>query len=327
MSNLLVAIDGGGTKTDAVLFTADGEILSRVTAPGCNPNDFGWQRAADVLEDALDALLRAYGGRKAELVSVFGGISGGTVGRNRAQMKKLLSDLLPGANCVSNDSDAVSALSSGIGRQDGCVLISGTGSVGFARSDGCILRVGGWGYLFDRGGSGYDFGRDAVTAALCAYDGRGPHTILSGMIEKHLGEPIQDAVTSLYRKGKPAIAALAPLVFQAAKKGDGAACGILDANAEELAKLCNALARMIPGDICKTVLAGSVFRDWDQISCRLEPLLMKRHEFIFPVMPPVFGSAVEAVALVREPDEAFEHAFASGLKRCPVQTVTERRTV
>ena len=328
MSELMVGIDGGGTKTDMVLFTLSGNVLARVIAPGCNPNDFGWQHAEDVLAQALDLLLQKHGGRNAALQSVFAGVSGGTVGNNRELMAALLRRLLPAAKHIANDSDAVSALSSGIGHADGCVLISGTGSVGYGRTGERIFRAGGWGYLFDRGGSGYDFGRDAVYAALCAYDGRGPQTALSGMIEEQLGAPIQYAVTDLYLRGKPSVAALAPLVFRAAEQGDPVANRILDDNIAELATLCNTLAQTIPGKTCRTVLVGSIFRDWKQIEPRLVPQLVKQHSFVFPALAPVFGSAIEAAALRAAPvQETFEETFARGLQECPVQRLKERQAV
>ena len=45
-------------------------------------------------------------------------------------------------------------------------VISGTGSVVFVRRDDGQVRLGGWGYLFDRAGSAYDMGRDAIRIAL-----------------------------------------------------------------------------------------------------------------------------------------------------------------
>ena len=112
MENLFIAIDGGGTKTDLVLFDHSGNILKRVLTQGCNPNDFGWQHTEDVLRKALAVLMS---GTSAEPEYLFAGISGGTVGNNREIMAQLMKRLVPSVKHVSNNSDTVNALSSGIG--------------------------------------------------------------------------------------------------------------------------------------------------------------------------------------------------------------------
>lgn len=63
-----IAIDGGGTKTEAVLCTGDGGIICRTLAGSTNPNDVGaaesgarLRRAADTLRAALPVGERVYG--------------------------------------------------------------------------------------------------------------------------------------------------------------------------------------------------------------------------------------------------------------------------
>ena len=310
MQELLIAVDGGGTKTDLVLFDLQGRILRRVLAPGCNPNDFGWERTEAVLRDAFRTLLS----EGANPQYLFAGISGGSVGNNREHMRKLLARLLPQVETISADSDAVNALASGTGGGDGSVVISGTGSVGFVRTNGVLQQIGGWGYLFDKGGSGYDLGRDAVYHALCDIDGRGEHTRLTALLEETLGAPVNEAVTSLYQEGKPAIAALAPLVFEAASLGDDAAKEILSQNGAELARLFNAVSARVPESPCPTVLAGSIFKRWDMLAPYVEPHLIRRHRFLFPQLPPVYGAAVEALALAgQKAGETFQRNFAASL--------------
>lgn len=314
--NPLIALDGGGTKTDLALFLPDGTVLRRLRAPACNPNDIGWPKTQEVLRQALAELLQ---GQPVPL-ALYAGVSGGTTGNNQQLLLELLQGLLPGCAHVGNGSDAVSALSSGMGLADGCVVICGTGSVGFVRQKGRVERLGGWGYLFDKGGSGYDFGRDAVYHALCALDGRGPATCLTALLERELGQPVDLAVTSLYQKGKPAIAALAPLVFEALAQNDPAAQIILRENCQELARLFNALAQKMGQQICPIVLAGSMFRDFEAMRPFWEPMLCHSYQFIRPSLPPVYGSAVEAMSLAGfDPDEAFQKRFAQTIPSTSIQ--------
>lgn len=294
---MLIAIDAGGTKTDFALININGTVKNRIIGDGCNLADCGVQRTREVLKASLEKLLAGQNQPEHDISAVFAGISGGTVGDNKRLMNNILRELLPFAKITHSDSDVINALSSGIETGDGCVVISGTGTSGFVRRNGVLKRIGGWGYLFDKGGSGYDFGRDAIYHVLCEYDGRGPATMLTPLVTEALGAPPAQAITMLYQQGKPAIAALAPLVFKAEKSGDEVAKIILQENACEMAKLINALSVNIKADICKTVFAGSVFKDFDALKPYLIPLLHSEHEFVFPQLPPIYGSAVEALAL------------------------------
>ena len=51
----LIAIDGGGTKTELVLFTPTGEVLARVVSGGSNPNSVGVDGATRVLKNGKKA--------------------------------------------------------------------------------------------------------------------------------------------------------------------------------------------------------------------------------------------------------------------------------
>lgn len=312
---MLIAIDAGGTKTDFALVNLNGTVENRVTGEGCNLTDCGIQRTSEVLKAGLDKLLEKTNANSPEILAAFAGVSGGTVGNNKPLMNNLLRQLLPFVKTTLSDSDVINALSSGIEAGDGCVVISGTGTSGFVRVNKAVSRIGGWGYLFDKGGSGYDFGRDAMYHVLCEYDGRGPSTMLTALVTKALGEPPSQAVTKLYHLGKPSVAALAPLVFQAEKAGDSIAKEIMQANALEMAKLMNTLSAQLKDKACKTVLAGSMFKDFDVLKPYLLPHLKAEHEFVFPSLPPIYGSAVEALALTNKGfTPLFKENFAASFK-------------
>ena len=51
-----IGFDVGGTKTDAVLFTRDGEIIRHVITPGANPLDVGFEEACGRYLHAVNAL-------------------------------------------------------------------------------------------------------------------------------------------------------------------------------------------------------------------------------------------------------------------------------
>jgi N-acetylglucosamine kinase-like BadF-type ATPase len=82
----------------------------------------------------------------------------------------------------------------------------------------------------DDRGSSYDIGRDALYAAMRDYDGRGPKTILLGLIMRRLevGEP-QGIIAQVYAGHITVseIASLSALVSEAAEGGDAVALEIL----------------------------------------------------------------------------------------------------
>lgn len=312
----MLAIDGGGTKTDIVLFAENGQIERYLRGPGCNPNDVGFDGACRILTSLLLEVVPASQKTDWPLTSIFAGLSGGTIGDYRQRFRQFLQEMFPQTPAVETNSDAVSALSSGIGCGDGCVVISGTGSIVYARLSGELFRAGGWGYLLDRGGSGYDFGRDALYYALCAADGRGPDTALRGLVEDALGGEVTTAVQKIYQLGKPYIASLAPLVFSALDQGDWAAQEILRQNGKELAKTINGVSVRLPEeDVCQTVLVGGVFHSFDKWEPFVIPWLKRRHRFCFPKLPPIYGSALEALHLVgKTPCPEFAEVFQQGIR-------------
>jgi len=158
--------------------------------------------------------------------------------------------------------DAAIALAAAVRDAPGIIVIAGTGSIAYARDDqGKVLRAGGWGIPFDDGGSGYDLGRTAVAAALQAFDRRGPHTTLLERICKHLklGD-ITEVVTQQLQQQQ--VAALFPLVIEAAREGDLVARHLCDAAASDLADLAVALLKRAGWTRSSTpvVTAGGVFK-------------------------------------------------------------------
>lgn len=306
----MIAIDGGGTKTDFVLFGVDGHVFRRVCGDASNPVDLGFDRSCAVLEAGVAQLLE---GAPLHVTALYAGVSGASINGYVDFACRRLEALLPSA-AVRVTSDAVIALSSGLPGRNGCVVIAGTGTVVYARYAQALWRVGGWGYLFDGAGGGYDLGRAAITAALRESDGRGPATLLTELLEARIGMPVCRHLDAFYRGGKPYIASFAPLVFDAQNRGDQTAAAILDDTAEAIAEsLRTALRRVDPGDRT-VVLAGGLFHRPEMLLPRLHTRLNGSCRFLLPSFPPVFGAAAEAVITTgRVVGREFEARFAATL--------------
>ena len=70
----LIAIDGGGTKTESVLFSEKGDLVQRDITQGVNALDVGIETAKERIAGAVSRL-KACIPAGGELVSVYGGLA------------------------------------------------------------------------------------------------------------------------------------------------------------------------------------------------------------------------------------------------------------
>lgn len=253
-----LGIDGGGTKTALLLCDREGNEIRRHYAAACNPMDIGFDTAFGILRNAIGEVCR---GIPLSTVSMFAGIAGG----GSADAKRRLSEFFGefGFSAYDNDGDNRSILEAGLGGRDGISVILGTGILAQAKYGGSLARVGGWGYLVDGGGSGYNLGRDALEAYYAAHDGSGNPTCLTALIEEKTACTPEALVGRIYAGGKAFVASFAPLVTEACRSGDDIADAILDRNAACAARLIMACETYFPDETERipVVLCGGLTAD------------------------------------------------------------------
>ena len=263
-----LGIDGGGTKTAFLLQNKEGKILRQATLSSSNPNDVGMDRCKAVLENGIRECCQGIPFRE---ISAYAGLAG-SKGGNTPQILAEFFDSF-GFGRARHGSDMDTALAAGLRGQDGMIVILGTGNVALAQKNGVQKRLGGWGYLLDSGGSGYNLGRDALEAALCAIDGRGEKTLLQPLLEEQLGKSIPEAIPEIYRGGKRLIAGFAPVVFTAIDQGDKIAHDILEKNIAYLARLIGAGIDFLENPALPIALMGGLCHRGDLFLPRLKQLL------------------------------------------------------
>lgn len=296
-----IGIDGGGTKTEVALCDEAGRVLYRSVAAGCNPVDIGLERTLELLNHILRELLEKSGIAACQIAAVFSGISGGSAAEIQDICRGRLRSLFSEKTAVECRSDLYNVLNGGLLRRDGCAVISGTGCSCYVRQHSSCRQIGGWGYLFDQKGGGFDIGRDAVSAVLSQLDGRGEDTRLRELLEDKLKQPVVEALPAIYKKGKRYIASLAPLVLEAAGE-DFVASRILESNMRGLADLLNTAGKDFKGNFL-SVAAGGILIHSElafQIFCKhitadTKPIRLKA--------APVFGALLSAMMLAGIPDE------------------------
>lgn len=246
--NCFIGIDGGGTKTTAVIVDATGTEVARANGGTSNSSVIGPEAAASVVVDIINSAQSQVPGA-AVLSGGWAGLSGFGRPSDHKMLRPLLEPLIVDLH-LTNDIELVLA---GLPGTVGVAVISGTGSIVAGRNAaGEYIRVGGWGHIFGDEGSGYGIGRDALKAISRCIDGRGPKTSLTKLIFHDLGitEPF-DLISRIYHPSmdKAAIARLAKFPLDQAHGGDPVSIQIVDEAADQLADMVTTAARRLGFDL------------------------------------------------------------------------------
>lgn len=296
-------VDGGASKSRAVLLTTRGEVLHIARGPGVNYHEAGAQNAVATLSRLFKQCLEASRARAEECAGMCFGLAG--VGRPRD--KETLTPLLDSVfrkDAFLLYSDAEIALASGTLSESGILVIAGTGSMVFGKTeDGGKARCGGHGPLLSDEGSGYRIGLDGLRAAVRAHDGVDEPTPLSARLPEHLKLNSMDELIGWVNSNaatREKIAALAPLAVRAAEEDDPAADRIVHAHADALAVRVSAVhkkLRMPPR--VDVVLSGGLLRNsafYRQLVQRKILYLLPGAGVMAPKLEPVLGAALYALA-------------------------------
>lgn len=280
----LVGIDGDSNKTEFVMFEKDGTVKNVLRLGGSNPNDRDLDHCITVLSRGLEQVL---GNNIPQIV--FAGVAG----LSQASYQRTVSERLGEKfhTKVVVDWDAANVLSMGAEPENSIAVVCGTGSSVYVRKGESQYHYGGWGYLFDQAGSAYDVGKDAIRCTLAQEDGLTEATLLTDMIHEALGGKAFDNISTIYKNGRPYIAAFSKFVLRAAQQGDASACAILQDNAARLALLIKTAAQQhgAPGGVIASggFLKNEMFREMVEMQAGI------RMEI--PDLPSVYGACVEAM--------------------------------
>ena len=225
----VLAIDGGGTRCRAALSMA-GHVLTVETGAANVMSDFDGGVAQIVA--SLSGLAKQAGvGLEALLrYPAFVGLAGVT----GPEITQRLRAALPLKVLRIND-DRPAALRGALGAREGVIVHCGTGSFFGAQIDGAVRFSGGWGPVLGDEASAQWVGRSALRLALEAIDGRAQKTALAAaFLDKFKGA---EGIVSFGRTASPAeFGALAPLVTDAAGRGDQLGVQIMAEGAQDIAR-------------------------------------------------------------------------------------------
>jgi N-acetylglucosamine kinase-like BadF-type ATPase len=250
VSEIVLAVDGGNSKTDLALVGADGGLLSLVRGPQSSPHHLGLDGCLSVLATLLDdAVSQAGLSSDNGAVADIGELT--LAGVDFPAEEQQLEDAVrarPWARRITVRNDTFAVLRAGTERGWGVAVVCGAGinCVGVA-PDGRHARFPSLGAITGDWGGGYDVGLEAVSAAARSEDGRGPKTTLEREVPAHfdLATPIELAeAIHAGRIAQRRVIELAPMVLAEAKT-DAVAREIVDRlTAEVVAMARVALTRL-----------------------------------------------------------------------------------
>jgi N-acetylglucosamine kinase-like BadF-type ATPase len=243
VAGFALGVDGGGSKTLAVIVNEQGEEIGRGLAGGANYNTVGVDTAIEHVYTAVEQAARA-AGCELPLSTAWLGLAGIDRQADYNLLYPRVAELA-GKVHLTNDGELLLA---GLENSLGVVLISGTGSIALGRdAAGRKARAGGWGHILGDEGSGYSIAQQALQAVVRASDGRGPQTALRDRILRAWNlQTTDELIGEVYGEPEKAkIASLSSAVMLTARGGDQVAAAIIQQAARELALSFNAVCQAL----------------------------------------------------------------------------------
>ena len=302
--NTVIGIDGGGTKTDAVIMDANYRVLGEGVAGPSNPLRVGIVKAAAAVREAIDKTCQAAQVQRRDIQAAEVGLAGARREELRSRMREALSNT--GIAQIEVVSDADIALYGATDGEPGVVVIAGTGSVCCGiNGRGKQMCAGGWGPIVGDEGGGSWIARQALRAIARGADGRGPETRMTAAAIAYFHiTTADDLSTAIYAPTvtNERIAGFAKQVIKAAKAQDQVAREILAQTGIELGLAAAAVIHNLKMERERFQVAyvGGVF------SAAGELVLGAMREEVKRIAPraylarPRFSPAVAAARMARE---------------------------
>lgn len=297
-----VGIDGGGTKTKAVLVDEDLNVIKKEIG---GPSNFLAFDINNVSNSILELLIKLTEGAKISLGNVQSVLIGTAGAGRKDDVQRLKNSLIEKAkkngitiNNFTVDSDARIALEGAFAGKPGSILIAGTGSIMFGKdSDGNIHRVGGFGRILGDEGSGFHIGKAGLSAVAKSLDGRSSKTLLTELLRVNFGISNSSQLINEVYKNNFDIPKVAPLVIEAAQKDDKICKDIITSEIAELIVHIAAMKKLLNEKILSISLIGGTITT-DNYYANLFQSKMRtipNVKLVDAKFPPEVGAALMAI--------------------------------
>lgn len=235
---MYLGIDGGGSKTKAILLNASNELLGTGVAGPSNPLH-GIEQAFTSIKLSAELALEDAGLPLSALSRLT--VGAGLAGVNLPDLFQIVDQWdHPFAQFFLTTDLHIACLGAHDG-QDGAVIITGTGSCGYVSVKGKTKIVGAHGFPFGDKGSGAWLGLEAIKYTLLASDGLAPPSPLKARVENFLHAKGIDIVGKMAGATSKEYARLAPLVLELAEAGDPISLGFAKDGAHYISAVADIL--------------------------------------------------------------------------------------
>ena len=294
-----LGVDGGGSKTTAVVSDENGNIVGSAVGKTINYYSNPYETTRQNFKEMIDEIgIHDY-------ASVCIGMSALSERADEQTALKFTDGILS-AEKVLMTSDIEIALDAVECDTARAVLICGTGSMAAAVDEnGNQIHSGGWGYLLGDEGSGYCVALNAVKKILRYIDDKKDDILIDEfrkffnaytdeeILERFYNPPIQ----------RDKLAAFCKTVFEAYRNGSAIAASVIEHEADEAAALAESITAKLPEN-SPLYLYGGLFEKCPEYVGLLNSRISRRASLL--TYPPVVGALLDAArngGIV--PDEKF----------------------
>lgn len=272
----VIGVDGGGTKTEAVAYDLDGNVLlSKITGFGNLVN--GKEQAITNILDSIKMIFDELGIEDNK--GLYLGLAGSEVGDNANLVYEAIKEAFNLESVVMNDSElALKALLKG---EDGILTIAGTGSISFGIHDDVQWKAGGWGHLLGDEGSAYKIAIEGLKVMIAENDNNKELSDLSLALLDELNiDKVDDIIGFVYSSTKDEIAKLAQVVSKFAEEGNKKALSIMVKEGRDLGEATRQVFSKLKFEKCSVGLVGGVVKKSKVLRAAFEEYLVERAEII-----------------------------------------------
>ncbi|GFZ82830.1 kinase [Paenibacillus marchantiophytorum] len=257
--NYYLGVDGGGSKTNAVITDETG-CIAGVGSGGCGNHQTSRHDAEKSIRTAIEEAMQQAGLDASDIANAMFGLAGA----DREVDFRILRPMIGSLGFATYDivCDTVIGLRAGTRQPYGVVSICGTGTNCFGvNSRGDTLQIGGFGYTYGDFGGGTGLAIEVFRTVIRAWEGRGEPTQLTETVLSALDYPSVERLFHDFLDREISIPYdLTKLLQPAADEGDACAQRILRRQGIELGKAAAAVIERLGmgSDSFDLVLVGSV---------------------------------------------------------------------
>jgi N-acetylglucosamine kinase-like BadF-type ATPase len=330
---VLLAVDGGNSKTDVALLSARGAVLAAVRGPGSSPHMLGLEGSLRVVDDLIarasdHAGIDDRGGPVASFGAWF--MAGADLPAEERSLQRAIERLGRAAqNTVANDTFALLRAGADEGWGVAAVVGAGINCVGLS-PEGRRARFLSLGKVSGDWGGGSDIGLAALGVAVQSEEGRATATRLRSDVATHFDQRRASDVAIAFHQHRfhhDRLRELAPIVIAAAEAGDRAAVDIMNRQADEVVSwISGAIRRLriarldVPVVLGGSILAAMPKPFATRIETGVRQVALNAHITICRDRP-VIGAALAALDLAGV-DGAAAHELRSALRTATFKSAT-----